>query len=149
MKSTSPKAIYRIFNKLTNKYISTGSKSKSTWQRISGAIDAAESYAQRYNSNIYTGQILSKNKAKQWAAQNLELHIFPVTKAEVVTLEDYYKQTEALTAQRLEIAERKKQQEAQAALLKQIKYYEDMIKDYTEKLKKIDATVDKRLLENL
>jgi len=65
-KGRTPKANYKIFDKLKGKYVSAGYRSKSTWSSVAWVMLAAEEYAKNINRTYI---------------ENIEIHVFPVESA--------------------------------------------------------------------
>jgi hypothetical protein len=65
----APKNIYKVWIKSTEKFYSTNAK--ASWTSESWAMNAAFDASRRYGKS------------------NIEIHIFPVTSAEVIPYEDY------------------------------------------------------------
>ena len=66
------KAMYRVFNKTTSKYIS-GGRSKSSWQRLSAVLDFV-------SDRVY--------RCHWYKIEELEIHVFPVVEHTVVSVSE-------------------------------------------------------------
>lgn len=66
------KAMYRVFNKTTSKYIS-GGRSKSSWQRLPAVLDFISDRGHRYH---------------WYTIEELEIHVFPVVEHTVVSISE-------------------------------------------------------------
>jgi hypothetical protein len=135
MGKSTTKALYRVFDKTRNKYISMGGKSKSSWQSESWAISAAESYAAIQTKDGY----YVTTRAKEWARLNLEIHLFPVANAIVMPMSDYYKKMEETEAERKAQEELKKQKEEARKKNEQIKFLKDKIEQYSRTLRDLEG----------
>lgn len=79
------KAIFRIFNKKTKKYISIGSKSKTTWRKLPWVENAIH-------------QELNRRYATSLNIDDLEIHIFPISEhiaVDGLAFQNYMKDREA------------------------------------------------------
>lgn len=77
-KAKKEKYIYRLRNIETKKYVSGGSKSKSTWQREYAVIDAIKSHCKHYGKKI----------------EDFEICLFPVNEPKSVRADIYIKNYE-------------------------------------------------------
>lgn len=124
----TPKASYKVYDRKLGRFISSGSKSKGTWNNEGWALSAAYDHA--YNQT----RTRSKDVIEQYMAENMDLYIFPIESAIVESLADRMEANRKAVEER-KLAEAKKAEEKKARELEERKKILSMkIKAFQEEL---------------
>lgn len=119
-----PKMNYKVFNTATNKYVSNGYRSKSTWQSVVWAMAAAEKIAKRHG------------------AENIEIHLFPIESATRVSLSAMRLRLKEEAAKKAEKKRSKVENEKKRALLVEFHQQRNRLLEITEKLKEVGVAFE-------